>query len=192
MVAERVERGLGHGVHRVGADQLFDVHHVAVGRVLRARRRPQRLLHARARRRELLPAVAGEDVEEPLVRLLRVRDRDLAAQRRALRELLVHGGIDTRDEERRNGGGEVGAAVGQSPLQPRDVRASNLLVPLDAEQQRDVDVDAFGGKRFDGGDTLCRPRDLDHHVRAIDAREQLLCLRDRRFGVVRDRRFQLE
>ena len=55
VVEERLDRLLGHRVHRVGADELVDVGRVGVGRVLRGRRRPQRSLHPCATRDERLP-----------------------------------------------------------------------------------------------------------------------------------------
>ena len=64
-----------HRVHGVGADQLLDVEHVAVGRVLGRGRGPERPLHARALRGERLPARPGERLLEVLVGELRVRDR---------------------------------------------------------------------------------------------------------------------
>src|SRR5436190_12472668 len=41
MIAERLDRGRRHRVHRVGPDQLLDVDHVTVGGILRARARPE-------------------------------------------------------------------------------------------------------------------------------------------------------
>ena len=97
----RLER---HRVHGVGADQLLDVHHVAVGRVLGRGRRPERPLHGRARRGERLPARAREGLLEVPVRELRVRDPELALQLLVAERLepVVGLGVDARDEERRD------------------------------------------------------------------------------------------
>ena len=86
VILERLDRLERHRVHGVGPDQLLDVDHVAVGRVLRRRRRPQAALLRRALPLEVLPARAGERLEEVLVRELRVRDRELTLQRRVARQ----------------------------------------------------------------------------------------------------------
>ena len=52
VVLERLERLHRHRVHGLGADQLFDVEHVAVLRVLRAGRAPQEPLRHHALLRE--------------------------------------------------------------------------------------------------------------------------------------------
>ena len=49
VVDEGVERGVGQGVDRVGADQLVDIERVAVGGVLGSGRRPERPLDVRPR-----------------------------------------------------------------------------------------------------------------------------------------------
>src|SRR6266542_400288 len=58
VVLERHDRLLRHRVDGVRADQLLDVEHVSVCRVLRRRRGPEAALQARALRRERVPAVA--------------------------------------------------------------------------------------------------------------------------------------
>ena len=72
---------VGHGVDRVGADELVDVERVGVGGVLGRRRRPQRALHLGALRGQRLPAGAGERLEEELVGQLGLGDGGLAPQR---------------------------------------------------------------------------------------------------------------
>ena len=70
------DRGVGQGVHCVGADQVVDVVRVGKQRVLRRRRRPQRPLDVRTAVDKAVPPLTGkrfakEPVGEPgLVRLL--------------------------------------------------------------------------------------------------------------------------
>ena len=80
VVLERVERGLGHRVDRVRADEGVDVERVGVVGVLGRRRRPQRPLHPGAPGGQRLPAVAREALEEQLVGELGVGHRRLAPQ----------------------------------------------------------------------------------------------------------------
>ena len=62
VILERLDRLDRHRVHGVRPDQLLDVHHVAVVRVLRRGRGPEAALRRRALRGERLPALAGEDL----------------------------------------------------------------------------------------------------------------------------------
>ena len=104
VVLKRLDRLERHRVHGVRPDQLLDVDHVAVVRVLRRRRRPEAALlrcalparnSQRGRRRTSPGSAVGE---------LRVRDRELALQLRVpTLEPLVGLGVDARDEERRDG-----------------------------------------------------------------------------------------
>src|SRR5215207_4620402 len=82
MVGARLERVHRHRVHRVRADELLDVLHVGVLRVLGARRRPQGPLGEGASSGELVPAVAGVDLLEALVRGTGVRHRGDALELR--------------------------------------------------------------------------------------------------------------
>src|SRR5258706_15477093 len=65
VITERLDRGGRHRVDRIRADQLFDVHHVAVFRVLGARASPERALHTRSLLDERFPTGAGELLPEP-------------------------------------------------------------------------------------------------------------------------------
>ena len=82
VILERVVRRRRNGVDGVRPDQRLDVEHVAVLRILRAGRRPQRPLHARA-----VIAAASRNASplkvcfEELIGELRVRDGDLAEER---------------------------------------------------------------------------------------------------------------
>ena len=144
VVLERLDRLLGHRVHGLGADQLLDVHHVAVLRVLRRGRGPEAALRACAPFAcQRLPALAREELLVALVGELRVRDRELALQlggRTDLVEPPVGLGVDARDEEagdRRDRAG-VAAALDE-PLEPAQVGLDDLGVALEREDQRDVD-----------------------------------------------------
>ena len=89
VVGERVERLLGHRVDGVGDDQVGDVERVGVVRVLHAGRRPQRALRVGAGVRELLPAVARDDLLVRRVGEPGVGDRRLAAQRQWPRRVPI-------------------------------------------------------------------------------------------------------
>src|SRR3954451_287632 len=67
VVLEGLDRLWRHGVDGVGADQLLDVHRVLVGVVLDRGRGPQAALRLGALGRELLPALAAEDLLVGLV-----------------------------------------------------------------------------------------------------------------------------
>ena len=60
VIAEGVKGGRRNGVNRVGADQFFDVEHVAILRVLGAGAGPQQPLRLRALCRKRLPARSAE------------------------------------------------------------------------------------------------------------------------------------
>ena len=49
-------------------------------------------------------------------------------------------------------------------MEPADVRSGHILVDLDREHQRDVDVDAVGDALLDGGQALFGRRDLDENI----------------------------
>ena len=68
-------------VDGVRPDERLDVEHVAVRRILRAGRCPQRTLHIRAVMLQLLPTLAAEGLFEELVGELGVGNRDLAEER---------------------------------------------------------------------------------------------------------------
>src|SRR5262249_14684749 len=71
MVFEGRDRLLRHRVDRLGADQVLDVEHVAVVRVLRRGRGPEAALRRGALRAQRLPALAGEELLVALVGELR-------------------------------------------------------------------------------------------------------------------------
>src|SRR5712692_6314067 len=84
VILEGDDRLQRHRVHRLRSDQLLDVHHVAVLRILRRSRRPQAALRIRALAGEELPARPRKRLLVVLVRELRVGDRELAAQRESV------------------------------------------------------------------------------------------------------------
>ena len=71
-------------------------------------------------------------------------------------------------------------------LEAAQIRLDDLLVALDGEQQRDVDVDAAGGQLLDRADAAAGRRHLDQHVGEIEPVPELERLGDRRLGVVGD------
>ena len=193
--------GLGrHGVHGVGANQLFDIKDVAVFRALGPRARPQQPLGASAPLRKLLPARAGESAQIVAVRQLRVGDRHFAAEageRRArsrilgllepLGDRLVDGRIDPADEE----AGDAGHAVerparGGERFEAAQIGLDHLFIDVLGEQQRDVDVDALADQRTDRRNARLGPRHLDHQVVAADRLPQPPRLGDGRRGVYGD------
>ena len=186
VVGGRVQGRLGHRVHRVGDDQVDDVHGVGEGRVLGGGGRPQRPLHLGALGGEGPPPVGVELLLVELVGEPRVGDGRLALQRQRLRrpdrgQPLVDLGVDPGDEERRDrrDRGDV-VPVGRRLLEPGHVGVDDLAVAGEGEDQRHVDRDPLGQRRGDRGDALGRGRDLDVHVRPVDQPPQLLGLGDRR------------
>ena len=94
-------------------------------------------------------------------------------------------GVDARDEERGDRGDGVDRLPARhAPLEAGEVGVDDLLVALDGEQQRDVDVDAAGGELLDRGDPGLGGGNLDHHVGPREALPQLERLLDGRRGVV--------
>ena len=197
VILESADRLLGHRVHSVRADELLDVHDIAVLGVLRRRRSPERPLHIGALAREERPARARERPLVVLVRELRVRDRELAAQReRVLRpdrlEALVGLGVDTGDEEARNGvDGLRIAAVRDEALEPAQVRLDDFAVALEREDERHVDVLAVRDALLDRAEARLRSRDLDVEVRLGDPREESHRLVEGSLTVVGKRRVDL-
>ena len=189
VILKRLDRLLRHRVHRQRPDQLLDVHHVAVRRVLRRRGRPEAALRVRTRACEAVPAVTREHALVVLVRELRVGDRELSREISSpdLFEPLVGLRVDAGDEERRDRahGREI-AAVRRETLQPLDVRLHDLLVPLQREDQRYVDVATGRDRVLDRADA-CRGRgDLHIQVRLVDPLVQPLGLVVGALAVVRD------
>ena len=122
-----------------------------------------KLLRPRALFLQPLPARAGEALLPALIGELGVGDRDLAAQllqggalRRTrgsldrLVEQLVHRGIDAADEEARDARDAADRLTRRDALfEAGEKGLDHLLVDLLREQQRDVDVDAFGEQLAD-------------------------------------------
>ena len=80
VIAERLERRRRDRVDRVAADQLFNVAHVAIERILGARARPEKPLWMRALGGERLPLARAAQGEIALVGELRVGDRNLSEE----------------------------------------------------------------------------------------------------------------
>ena len=183
-----------HRVHRVGPDEAVDVQRLRVRRVLDAGGGPERALDGAAglaQRGELLPAV---DALERLVGGARVGEARLALQLVVAErgQPLVDLRVDAGDEERRDGVAVERAAVGVAPGHRADVRAHDVLVGRDGEEERHVDVHALVQGLLDRRDPLRRGGDLDHEVRAVDEVPVHAGLLERPVGVVRQARRDLE
>ena len=151
----RVGRGRD-GVDGFGADEVVNVEHVGVFRVLRARRGPEAALHLRAFRLQIREARAVEYLFELPVGELRVADRRATAHgfeplllfgRRGVAglvfEVCVNRRVNARDEEARDRRDVVNAlAFRRAPFQTFDESLGDLFVVLNREDHRDVDVDA--------------------------------------------------
>ena len=144
VIAERRERGRGHRVHGVGADELLHVAHVAIARVLGPRAGPEQTLCLRTAARQRAPTRAVEQLAISLVGQLRVRNRHFALQAAQQRPLpgvgraaeplgdeRVDGRVDATDEEAGHAGNAFERAVARGPLfQSCEIRVSDLLVGL--------------------------------------------------------------
>ena len=195
VVAEGVERGVGHGVHGVRADQLVHVQRVGIGRVLGARGSPQRTLHLRAECCEPVPARPAEQLPEAAVGHLRLRHRSAASQRQRVRladgfEPAVDLGVGAADEERGHAGHarQVGDARGRPVFEAAQVRLGHLLVAGHREDQGHVDAASLGDHLPDGGQTLDCAGNLHHEVRPCDPLVQGAGSSGGGVGVVRQRR----
>ena len=179
VLAERGERRGWDRVHRVGADQLFDVVRVGIARVLGRGAGPQAPLAARAGFAQLVPARTGKELLVALIGHLRVGDCGLAEQlvqgpfllrilglADLLGQDLVDLGVHAADEKARHAGhlAEV-AAVLMQLLQPRQVSLDHLRVAFHGKDQGDVDVVALGDLVEDRGQSFLGRGDLHHHVR---------------------------
>ncbi len=80
----------------------------------------------------------------------------------------------------------------EARLQRRQVGLHHVLVPVDREQQRDVDVDPLGEALMDGRQAGARPRNLHHDVRPVAGLPEAPRLGDRAVGVVRQVRPDLD
>ena len=78
---------------------------------------------------------------------------------------------------------EVAAGL-RRVLQAFEVGVHHQPVPLDGEDQRDVDRDALGDHGGDGGYTVLHRRDLDQQVRSVDDLPQLDGLGDGLVGIM--------
>ena len=182
-----------HRVDRVGGDQAPDVERRRVVRVLDARRRPQRALNRAAGGLQVGEALAVEDPLERLVGRAGVGQAGRAQQLRVAEplEALVDLGVDPRDEERGDRVAVQRPAGLEAALHRSDVGLHHLLVGGDAEEQRDVDVQAVEQGLLDRRHALVGGRDLDHQVRAIDKVPVHAALFKRARGVVGEPRRDL-
>ena len=190
MVAEGVERRGRHGVDRIPSNQLFDIDRVLIGGILCARRSPEQALDLCSGARELEPARRGDERLEQLVGELGVGDRNLALEPRCaflLRtpQQLVHGRVDATDEEARDACDFRHVAARFEPIfKAEHIGVGDLLIDVDREQQRDIDVDPLRDERADRRQTGFRRGDLDHQIGARDDAPKMDRLPYRGLGVV--------
>ena len=59
-------------------------------------------------------------------------------------------------------------ALGDQPFEPAEVGLHHLAVPLEAEDQRDVDAATLGDHLLDRAEPFGGAGDLDHQVAAVD------------------------
>src|SRR5208283_305043 len=86
-----------------------------------------------------------------------------------LADSLFHLGVNTTDEETGYRGQPSHLlALLCPPLEPTQVGLRNAGIRLLAEEERDVDVDAFADALLDGRDTLGRAGDFNHHIRRAE------------------------
>ena len=128
-----------------------------------------------------------KDFAETIVDDFGIGDGDLSHQCKRLRcaqtlQRAIDHGIDAAYKERRHRGdlGWIGAA-----FQSLDIGASDGLVVPHGKHQRDVDVDAIGDERLDGGNPFGSRRNFNHYVGAVHCRLEAFCFGDRPLGVMR-------
>ncbi len=179
MVEERLDRLVRQRVDRLRPDQLLGIHHVAVDRVLGRGARPQAALDPSSGGRQVVEFAALEDLLIGVIRELRVGDGGLPARLEGLAaadrvERLVHLGVHPAHEEGRDGCHPPDLAAGVTqPPQAGDVGVGHLAVDVDAEHERDVDVDPLRDRVLDRGQAGARGRDLHEHVRPPEAAPQV-------------------
>src|SRR6266511_753126 len=197
MVFERGQGRLGQSRDGVRADQLLDVAHVAIRRVFRGRRGPERTLWRCTVRAQRLPARTGEYLLEVLVGKLGAGDPKPAAQRQGtpgavLVEQLVGGSVDSRDEEAgdRVNPRQVKPSI-RGAVEPAKVGLGDGGVALEREDEGDVDAVAGGDRILDRAQSRLGGGGLDQQVREVDPALQPVALSDRRVRVPGEGRIDL-
>ena len=198
MIAERVQGCRRNSVDSVRTDQFFEVHHVAVRRILGAGARPQDTLRLRALGRERLPARRREYFLIRLVGQLAVGDGNLAENRLQLglsrgigflldlfAEERVDERIDAADEEAGDTRNFADLSTARRvDFQRIDIRPRNVFVHALRKQQRDIDIDTFAQHLPNRRDAFGRARNFDHHVLAGNGSPQTARFFDRPLRVV--------
>ena len=199
MVCNRVEGLLRHGVDRIRTDQFSDVERVGVVRILNPGGRPQRALNPAAGLGKRRPAPTRAEhlfvggVGEPGIGHA---GQPAQCERRVgadCLQSLVDFGVDSGDEERRNGMDGVQVVAGLlCGFQAGQVGVHHRAVPLDGEDQGHVYRNALGQNGGDGRQTgQCRGN-LDQRVGPVNDFPQFDGLQDRLVGVVGQPRIDLD
>src|SRR6266850_982501 len=206
MLTERINRRRRDRVHGVLPNELFDVNHVAIVRILGARAGPEQALCLRAFGRKGFPARAAEKFLILLVSEPGVCDGHLASnaleQRLVARicnrlELLldpaVYESIDAANEKTRHAGDVADVlALGSASFESGKECFGNLFVCGLRKEQRDIDINAVFESLAYGGEAFGRARDFDHDVRAIHGLPQASSFGERGFGIEAKERRNLQ
>ena len=197
VILEELQRLRRQRVDRVRADQRIHVQHIGVRRIFGARAGPQETLGLGSGGGNGAPPLPVQQVAEPRVGELRVRDRDFPAhgRRRTRRgvEPPVDLRIDATDEEGCDGREPIDRLPGAaSGFERAQIGLSHLLIVLERKQEGDVDVDPVGQQALDRGPSFTRAWHLDHDVRTGHGGPQATGFRDRAGRVARERGRHLE
>ena len=182
-----------------GRDKFDDVTGVVVLGVLDAGGGPQRALLVGAGRGQRVPAVAGEGLlvqpGRPAGRW-RSRPRPSSDSASGVPMAFSRLSISVSTRETKNEATEwiweMSWPLDLACSSPVEVGVHHGAVPVEGEDQRDVDADALGDHRGDRRQPGEGGRDLDQHVRPVDDLGQFLGLRDGGRGVVRQPRVDLD
>src|SRR6266481_4206021 len=197
MLTERINRRRRNRVHGVLPDELFDVKHVAIVRILGAGAGPQQALRLRAFSRKGFPTRAAEKfliffVSEPGVRdrhlpANALEQRLLACIRSSLELLLnpaVYESVDAADEKARNACDVADVlALCSASFESGKECFGDLFVCGLRKKQGDIDIDAVFESLAYGGEAFGRAGDLDHDIRAIHGLPQPASFSERRLRI---------
>src|SRR6266478_1447572 len=197
VIAEGIKCRGRNGIHRIGANELFHVNHVAVLWILGAGAGPQKTLRLRALGRQGFPTRATEEFLIFLVSEASVGNRHFSLEtlkesllrlvRRGLYffiEFAVHEGVNAAHEEACHTRNMADVLTFRGAgLESGKERFGNLFIRGLREQQGDIDVDAIFKSLAYGREAFGCAGDLDHDVRAIHGLPQSASLRERSLSI---------